>query len=66
MILYPLIKLLCCANFEKIDENQNVGAPLKEAEITEVAVDVGSMAPKASLMERGDAEGDAAAKNESL
>ena len=48
MILYPLIKILCCANFEKIDENKNVGAPLKEAKIKQVE----SGAPQAAVMVR--------------
>ena len=48
MILYPFIKLLCCSNFEKIDENQNVGKPLKEAEIKQVELG----APEVAAMVR--------------
>ena len=30
--LYPLVALLCCAKFEGIDENQNVGKPLAQTD----------------------------------
>ena len=52
ILLYPVIKLACCANFEKIDENQNVGAPLTEAIVQKVDLGV----PQSAVMERGGSE----------
>jgi hypothetical protein len=56
ILLYPVAKLVCCANFEKIDDNQNVGKPLKDAHIQEVEIGV---VPQSAVMERGGNAADA-------